>query len=109
MTDANIEMEMTMTASNTAALADAYALLKAQADEMNERLENMRKEILEAAGADEAMFEGDYYTVKVCNESSSSFDSKMAKTYLNEDQIALCTRKTARRVLRIKEIGRAHV
>lgn len=91
-----------MTTSNTAALADAYALLKAQADEIANRLEAMRKEILEAAGSDEALFEGDYYTVKVCNEQTSSFDSKVAKQYLTEDQIALCTRKSERRVLRIK-------
>ena len=47
----DIEMEMTMTnASNTAALADAYAALKHEENAIKARLETVKAEILEVGG-----------------------------------------------------------
>ena len=82
LTDALIEMEIDMTASHIAPLADAYAMLKAQFDDLKDRVENARKEILET-GATEIV--GEYYTVTVgSRKGSNKFDKDAAIALLKQ-------------------------
>lgn len=95
-----------MTASNFAPLADAYASLKAQADDYKTRAEAVRKQILET-GAD--FIEGDIYTVVVdTKKGSRSLDKNAVLALLSalgasQDQVdALYTEAAPTKALRIK-------
>lgn len=77
--------------SNTAALADAYAAAKAAAEAAEAKVKALREEIL-SLGYD--VIHGETASVKVTPSERSTFDSKLAKTFLTDDQIKACSGKT---------------
>lgn len=73
--------------TNTAALADRFAILKADIQRLNEEMERVRAEI-KATGLETLV--GDHAIVTVSLYERASFDTKKAKTFLTEEQIAAC-------------------
>ncbi len=84
--------------SNTAALADRYATIKAQAEELEAQLKALRSEIL-ATGQEVVI--GDRAIVKVCLSERSTLDPKAAKEFLTADEIYLCTKTSLVESLRV--------
>ena len=85
--------------TNYTKLADLYAIAKAEEDAAKKRSEALRKQILEAG--QEYVF-GDAYTVQVALSERSSLDSKAAKAFLTEAQIAECTKVSLVETLRVR-------
>lgn len=93
-----------MTTSN---LADRYAAIKAEIDGLNRLLDEVKTEI-KATGVAEIV--GDQAIVTVTLSEPARFDAATAKTFLNPDQIAACT-KTGELVttIRVKAVKNAKV
>lgn len=85
--------------NNTAPLADLYAAAKAELEAAEAKVKAIRAEIL-ATGCD--AIHGDTCTVTVSLSERETFNGKLAKTFLTEDQIAACTGSTLVETLRIK-------
>ena len=75
-----------MTNSN---LADRYAAIKAEIDGLNRLLDEVKTEI-KATGVAEIV--GEQAIVTVTLSEPVRFDAATAKTFLNPDQIAACTK-----------------
>ena len=84
--------------TNTAALADQYATIKAQAEALEAQLKALRNEIL-ATGQE--MVVGEKAIVKVCLSERSTLDTKAAKEFLTIEQVAICTKTSLVESLRI--------
>ena len=69
-------------------LADRFAILKADADAINKEFEAVKAEI-KATGLEK--IEGENATVVVSLSERSMFDTKAAKEFLTDEQIASCT------------------
>lgn len=88
-------------------LADRYAAIKAEIDGLT-RLLNEVKDEIRATGKDEIV--GDRNIVTVTLSEPTTFDAKVAKTFLTDEQIAACT-KTGNLVttIRVKAVKEAKV
>ena len=84
--------------SNTATLADQYAIIKAQAEALESQLKALRAEIL-ATGQEVVI--GDKAVIKVCLSERNTLDTKAAKSFLTEDEIYLCTKTTVVETLKV--------
>lgn len=84
--------------TNTAALADQYATIKAQAEVLEAQLKALRNEIL-ATGQE--LVVGEKAIVKVCLSERSTLDTKAAKEFLTLEQVAICTKTSLVESLRI--------
>lgn len=84
--------------TNTAALADQYATIKAQAEALEAQLKALRNEIL-ATGQELVI--GEKAIVKVCLSERSTLDTKAAKEFLTVEQVAICTKTSLVESLRI--------
>lgn len=84
--------------TNTAALADQYATIKAQAEALEAKLKALRNEIL-ATGQE--LVVGEKAIVKVCLSERSTLDTKAAKEFLTLEQVAICTKTSLVESLRI--------
>jgi len=84
---------------STLSLADRYAILKADADVIAKALDAVKAEI-KATGLE--TIEGERAIVTVCLSERSTLDSKAAKAFLTDEQIASCTKVTLVETLRIK-------
>lgn len=84
--------------TSNVALADRYARLKAQSEELEAQLKALRKEIL-ATGQEVVI--GDAAVIKVCLSERSTLDPKAAKSFLSEDEIYLCTKTTLVETLKV--------
>jgi hypothetical protein len=93
-------MEIDMTASH---LADRFALLKAEIDALTKEFDKVKAEI-KATGAETLV--GDYATVTVCLSERRTFDAKVAKTFLTDEQIEACTKVSLIETLRDKPLVR---
>jgi hypothetical protein len=80
-------------------LADRYAYIKDEIDALTKQLESVRAEI-KATGREEIV--GDYAIVKVCLSERTTFDAKLAQTFLSDNQLAACERVTLVETLRVK-------
>jgi phage-related baseplate assembly protein len=80
-------------------LADLYAVAKAEAEAAEKRVQSLRKQIIELGQEFQV---GDAYTVQVSLSERASLDSKAAKSFLTEAQIAECTKTSLVETLRIK-------
>jgi hypothetical protein len=72
-------------------LADQFAILKADIDVLTKQMDAV-KEAIKATGKD--VVEGNTSIVTVNLYETTVFDSKVAKTFLTEEQVAACTRKS---------------
>ena len=89
-----------MTSSITSLpLADQYAILKGDIDALTKEL-NKVKAAIKATGKDEIV--GDRAIVTVSLSERTTFDSKVAKTFLSDDQIVACEVTTLVETLRVK-------
>jgi hypothetical protein len=88
-----------MTNSNLAPLADRYALLKADIEELTKELDKVRAEI-KASGVERII--GERAIVEVALSERSSLDAKAVKEILSADQLASVTRVTLVETLRVK-------
>lgn len=88
-----------LSALSTLSLADRFAILKADADVINKELEAVKAEI-KATGLE--TIEGERAIVTVCLSERSTLDSKAAKVFLTDEQIASCTKTTLVETLRVK-------
>ena len=84
--------------NNLSPLADHYATLKAQADQIKKELEAVRIEILSTG--QEYIF-GEKCFVKVCLSEPERFNAELAKKFLTEEQIRECMKKSLVETLRI--------
>jgi hypothetical protein len=93
-----------MTNSN---LADRYAAIKAEIDGLNRLLDEVKTEI---KGTGMAEIVGEQAIVTITLSEPVRFDAATAKTFLNPDQIAACT-KTGELVttIRVKAVKNAKV
>lgn len=73
--------------TNTAALADRFALLKAEIDRLSDEMDKVRAEI-KKTGLETLV--GDNAIVTVSLYERSQFSSKAAKGFLTAEQIASC-------------------
>jgi hypothetical protein len=73
--------------TNTASLADRYADIKAEINGLQLLLEALKEEII-STGRDKIA--GDRHIVTVSLSEPVRFDSKVAKTFLTDEQIAKC-------------------
>lgn len=80
-------------------LADRYAILKADADAIAKALDAVKAEI-KATGLE--VIEGDRAVVTVSLSERSTLDSKAAKAFLTDEQVASCTKVTLVETLRVK-------
>lgn len=80
-------------------VADQYAMLKAEAEQIAKKLETLRKQIL-ATGQETV--KGDFYTVEVGLSERSSLDTKAVKNLLTPAQIAEVTKTSLVETLRVK-------
>jgi len=87
-----------MKMDNLSPLADHYAALKAQADQIKKELESVRAEIL-STGYE--VIVGEKCFVKVCLSEPERFNSELAKKFLTEEQIRECMKKSLVETLRI--------
>jgi hypothetical protein len=85
--------------TNTMALADRYAFIKAEIEALNKELEQVRKDIKDT-GVERLV--GERAIVEVALSERSTLDTKAAKEFLTADQIAACTKVTLVETLRIK-------
>jgi hypothetical protein len=90
-----ILMEIDMTAY----LADRYTLLKNEIDALTKELDAVKAEI-KATGAETLV--GDYGIVTVALSERSTLDTKVAKAFLTDEQVAACTKVTLVETLRVK-------
>jgi hypothetical protein len=88
-------MEIDMTAS----LADRYAILKAEIDALTKEMDKVKAEI-KSTGLE--TIEGDRAIVVVSLSERSTLDTKAAKTFLTDEQVATCTKVTLVETLRVK-------
>lgn len=79
--------------------ADKYATLKARIDELEAELKAVRDEIV-ASGVETVV--GEFADVKVTLSERATFDATLAKSFLNAEQIAACTKKAIVTTLRVK-------
>lgn len=79
--------------------ADKYATLKARIDELEAELKAVRDEIV-ASGVETVV--GEFADVKVSLSERATFDATLAKSFLNAEQIAACTKKSVVTTLRVK-------
>jgi hypothetical protein len=79
--------------------ADKYATIKARIDELEAELKLVRDQII-ASGAETVI--GEFADIKVTLSERASFDQTLAKSYLNAEQIAACTKKSVVTTLRVK-------
>ena len=84
--------------NNLSPLADHYATLKAQADQIKKELVAVRIEILSTG--QEYIF-GEKCFVKVCLSEPERFNAELAKKFLTEEQIRECMKKSLVETLRI--------
>lgn len=73
--------------TNTAALADRFAILKADIERLTKEMDKVRTEI-KATGLETLV--GEHAIVTVSLYERSLFDSKKAKSFLTAEQIASC-------------------
>lgn len=85
--------------TNLATLADAYIAAKAELDALEAKVKALRSEIV-ATGYDK--IEGTYGAVTVGLSERTSFDNKVAKTFLTDEQIAACNKTSLIETIRIK-------
>ena len=90
---------MTNETNHLTSLADRYAVMKAEADDLAKRIDALRKEIL-ATGRE--TIEGELFAVTVGLSERSTLDTKACKEFLTEEQVAACTKTTVCETLRIK-------
>ena len=88
-----------MTNSNLAPLADRYALLKSDIEELTKELDKVRAEI-KASGVERII--GERAIVEVALSERSSIDTQAVKEILSADQLASVTRVTLVETLRVK-------
>jgi hypothetical protein len=81
------------------ALADRYAILKADIEVLTEELNRVKAEI-KATGKD--VLDGERAIVTVSLSERTSFDAKVAKTFLTAEQIASCEKVTLIETIRVK-------
>ena len=84
-------------------IADQYAFLKNQIDSLTKELDKVKAQI-KATGCEEIV--GDQAVVTVGLSERSSFDAKVAKTFLTDEQIETCTKVSLVETLRIKPLIR---
>lgn len=75
--------------TNIAALADAYIEAKQAAEAAEAKVKALRAEIL-SLGVE--VIPGTFADVKVGLSERTTFDSKTAKTFLTDEQIAACNK-----------------
>lgn len=75
--------------SNTASLADRYALLKTEIDGLNRLMDELKAEI-KATGLETIV--GERATLTITLTEPVRFDAAAAKGFLTADQIAACTK-----------------
>lgn len=80
-------------------LADRYAILKTDIDALTKQLDAVKAEI-KATGLE--TITGDQAVVTVSLSERSTLDTKAAKQFLTEEQIASCTKVTLVETLRVK-------
>lgn len=85
--------------TSSLSLADRYAILKADIDTLTKELDLVKAEI-KATGKD--VIEGDNAIVTVSLSERSTLDTKAAKAFLTDEQIASCTKVTLVETLRVK-------
>lgn len=88
-----------MATSNIASLAEEYAVVKAQSDELTAKLNKLRKSILET-GCSELV--GEHYTVTVDLSERRTLDGSEVKKLLTSEQIERCTKVSEVTTLRVK-------
>ena len=81
------------------ALADRYAILKADIDALTKQLDAIKAEI-KATGVETLV--GDQAVVTVALSERSTLDTKAVRELLTDDQIAACTKVTLVETLRVK-------
>jgi hypothetical protein len=87
----------------TAYLADRFTLLKAEIDALTKEFDKVKAEI-KATGLETIV--GDYATVTVCLSERRTFDAKVAKAFLTDEQIEACTKVSLIETLRDKPLVR---
>lgn len=80
-------------------LADRYALLKNEIDALTKELDKVKAEI-KATGLE--TIEGERAIVTVALSERSTLDTKAAKAFLTDEQVAACTKVTLVETLRVK-------
>lgn len=88
-----------LAALSTLSLADRFAILKADADVIAKALDAVKAEI-KATGLETLV--GDMAIVTVALSERSTLDTKAAKAFLTDEQIASCTKTTLVETLRVK-------
>ena len=73
--------------------ADKYATIKARIDELEAELKIVRDQII-ASGAE--IVSGEFADIKDTLAERATFDQTLAKSFLNAEQIAACTKKKRR-------------
>lgn len=86
--------------SNLASLADEYAAVKAQAEALENKLKELRKEIL-STGYEQIVGERKIITVSLSERET--LDPKTVRELLTEEQLRACVKKTLVESLRIKD------
>jgi L-lactate utilization protein LutC len=79
--------------------ADKYATLKTRIEELEAELKAVRDDII-ASGAETVI--GEFADIKVSLSERATFDQALAKSFLNAEQIAACTKKSVVTTLRVK-------
>lgn len=88
-----------LSALSSLSLADRYAVLKADADAIAKALDAVKAEI-KATGLE--VIEGERSIVTVCLSERATLDTKAAKAFLTDEQVAACTKVTLVETLRVK-------
>lgn len=76
-----------------------YLTAKAEADAAADRLDAAKKAILETG---REWLDGETVSLKVSLVEASSLDTKQARAYLTEAEIAACTKRSLRTTISIK-------
>lgn len=81
------------------ALADRYAILKADIDALTKQLDAVKAEII-ASGVE--TLTGEQAIVTVALSERATLDTKAAKEFLTDEQVKLCTKTALVTTLRVK-------
>ena len=84
---------------NHLTLADRYHTLNDRLKELEAEVKAVR-ELIIATGQETVL--GDYADVKVSLSERTTFDAKLAQTFLTPEQVSACVRQTLVTTLRVK-------
>lgn len=80
-------------------IIDEYLAAKAEADAAAARLDAAKKAVLETG---REWLDGEVVSLKITLAEASTLDTKQARNYLTDAEIAACTKKSLRTTITIK-------